>query len=73
MVGLFGYLCLLILFKWWTDFGDDDELPGLLNVFLNMFLSPTSFDESTALYSGQHLLQVKNKYLSTNYKTWGQK
>ena len=57
MCSLFGYLCLLVIIKWFTVF-DTTTPPGLLNVFLQMFLSPMNFDKEMALYPGQHGVQV---------------
>ena len=58
MCSLFGYLCVLVVIKWFKVF-DDSPPPGLLNVFLQMFLSPMNFDTETALYPGQHVIQVR--------------
>ena len=72
MCGLFGYLCLLILIKWWM-YGpslDPAELPtsekcapNLIIVFINMMLF--NFEDKAApgcvttyLYSGQSFIQV---------------
>jgi len=57
MCSLFGYLCILVIIKWLTVF-DTTTPPGLLNVFLQMFLSPMNFDPEAALYPGQHGVQI---------------
>jgi len=53
MVSIFGYLCFLILLKWllqWDQVLENDpndvgrEIPSLLSLLVNMFLSPNSLN-----------------------------
>lgn len=61
---IFGYMCLLILIKWCTDWGLDDPNatnpvtpPSILPLIINMFLSPGLVTEPL-YFSGQHGFQV---------------
>lgn len=51
---LFGYLIILIIYKWcifWPEGGK--HAPGLLNTLIYMFLAPGTVEKSQELYSGQ--------------------
>jgi len=53
---LFGYMCFLIVFKWcsnWTGINP----PLILNVMINMFLSPAKVPDESRMYSGQDAVQ----------------
>ena len=52
MMSIFGYLVILIIYKWLVAWPNGDA-PGLLNTLIFMFLKPGSVDESDKLYTGQ--------------------
>ncbi|KAI8600084.1 V-type ATPase, V0 complex, 116kDa subunit family [Dissophora ornata] len=62
---LFGYLVMMILYKWTVDWFETDAAghsmhnspPSLLNTMIYMFLSPGSVNEGDKLYSGQGFVQ----------------
>lgn len=52
---IFGYLVLMIMYKWLNFYPDASKAPGLLNTLIYMFLSPGTLDMQ--LYPGQGFLQ----------------
>jgi len=62
MLSLFGYMVFLIIYKWsvpashWIE--ADISAPFLLNVMIQMFLSPVQVVPENKLYEGQHAVQV---------------
>src|SRR5690242_16639253 len=53
MLSIFGYLVILIIYKWLTFWPDASRAPGLLNTLIYMFLSPGNVGEKDQLYRGQ--------------------
>lgn len=57
MGSIFGYLAFAIIFKWCTDWTGSNP-PGLMNMLINMFLSPGSVNKDEQLFEGQGLIQA---------------
>jgi len=56
---IFGYLVVCIIIKWCTDWETSPTgPPNLLNMLIDMFLSPGTLDPATQLFAGQRQLQV---------------
>jgi len=56
---IFGYMCILILIKWTTDW-ETLKLspPFILPIIVQMFLSPGKAPPSPVFFNGQHGLQI---------------
>jgi len=56
MSSIFGYLCVLIIIKWCTNYaGHENDAPSILNTLISMFLSP--FNVDNPFYDGQQTIQ----------------
>ena len=58
---IFGYLAFCIVYKWsidWSALVPPQNPPSLLNMLIQMFLSPGTVEEGEQLYRGQAGLQV---------------
>ncbi|KAI9094946.1 V-type ATPase, V0 complex, 116kDa subunit family [Phlyctochytrium arcticum] len=58
MLSIFGYLAILILYKWITYWPDPSKAPGLLNTLIYMFLMPGTVNDKDQIFRGQAGLQV---------------
>jgi V-type H+-transporting ATPase subunit a len=58
---IFGYLVVCIIYKWTIDWSDPSLTtgpPSLLNMLIDMFLTPGKVPEETQLYRGQGFVQT---------------
>jgi len=56
---LFGYLVVCILYKWSIDWSESaTDPPSLLNMLIEMLLSPGNVDPKKQLYRGQSTVQI---------------
>eukprot|EP01116_Phalansterium_solitarium_P012250 TRINITY_DN2836_c0_g1_i2.p1 TRINITY_DN2836_c0_g1~~TRINITY_DN2836_c0_g1_i2.p1 ORF type:complete len:827 (-),score=364.90 TRINITY_DN2836_c0_g1_i2:293-2773(-) len=57
MMSIFGYLCFLIIFKWFQP-ADAAQHPMILQVMIQMFLSPVSIAPENHFFDGQLAIQL---------------
>jgi len=57
MLSLFGYMCFLIVYKWSVDW-TGIQPPFLLNVMIQMFLSPIRIAPENKVFEGQFFVQT---------------
>jgi len=56
---IFGYLVVCVIYKWAIDWSESaTDPPSLLNMLIEMFLSPGHVDPKNQLYRGQSTVQV---------------
>lgn len=70
---IFGYLVVMIIAKWSTDWYSPSvttEPPNLLNMLIYMFLSPGTIDPKEQMYSGQGFVQRILLYLALICVPW---
>ncbi|KAI8927172.1 V-type ATPase, V0 complex, 116kDa subunit family [Entophlyctis helioformis] len=65
---IFGYLILIIMYKWLVHYENTSEAPGLLNQLIYMFLSPGVVEKP--LYPGQGGLQTFLLFLAFICVPW---
>lgn len=71
MMSIFGYLCFLIIFKWFQNYAESGkEAPGLLNTLIFMFLQLGVVKPKDQLFEGQvcskheNILPAKVKFFN---------
>jgi len=69
MLSIFGYMCFLILVKWCTNWAHTPA-PGLLNLLINMFLSPGEIKTGDKLFEGQLYVQWLLMFLAAISVPW---
>jgi len=58
MLSLFGYMCVLIIYKWCINWNNSPYAPPfIINLMIGMFLSPTNV-AGNQMYSGQEYVQL---------------
>lgn len=51
MLGFFGYMVFTIIYKWLQYWPEGSNPPSLINMLIQVFLSPTSIDKSNQLFN----------------------
>lgn len=68
---IFGYLAIMIVAKWATDWTSaSTNPPNLLNMLIYMFLKPGTVDEKEQMYHGQGFVQQLLLYVALVCIPW---
>jgi len=63
-VGAFGYMDLMIIAKWLTDFtGRESQAPGVISMMIGMALNGGAVDEGTVAVLGSNSGVTRTEYI----------
>ncbi|CAL5998179.1 V-type_proton ATPase subunit a [Hexamita inflata] len=51
MASFFGYMVFCIIYKWLTEWKNPDQAPALINMLIQIFLSPNKIEPSNQLFN----------------------